>query len=188
MEGHATKVPATAEGGVDIAPAGLIHLTIAHSTMSESAPQQQQQPRPETHGSRTLTVNGSNASGAESASDSREGTPSSIGVLRLRGGPVRRNHVAWSSETIDNEGMGKKKSKSKSALVLADTVVCCIYHKPRKFDESSSESDSSGEDGESCCHGSSSSGQRTRPSGGGHAEEEASDSSSDGGAGDGSAR
>lgn len=83
------------------------------STMTESAPQQ---PRPETHGSRTLTVNptsGSpNASATESASDSREGTPSSVGVLRLRGGPVRRNHVAWSSETIDNEGMGKKKSKS----------------------------------------------------------------------------
>ncbi|EJT45453.1 hypothetical protein A1Q2_05499 [Trichosporon asahii var. asahii CBS 8904] len=77
--------------------------------MAESAPQQ---PHPDTHGSRTLTVNSSNVSGAESASDSREGTPSSIGVLRLRGGPVRRNHVAWSSETIDNEGMGKKKSKS----------------------------------------------------------------------------
>lgn len=84
------------------------------TAMTESTSQQR---RPETHGSRTLTVNpttdSANASATEEASDSREGTPSSVGVLRLRGGPVRRNHVAWSSETIDNEGMGKKKSKSK---------------------------------------------------------------------------
>lgn len=92
---------------------GSITIITTLTTMTESTAQQ---PRPETHGSRTLTVNTNSdtpeASAAESASDSREGTPSSVGVLRLRGGPIRRNHVAWSAETVDNEGMGKKKSKS----------------------------------------------------------------------------
>lgn len=40
--------------------------------------------------------------------------------------------VQWSDDVIDNEHMGKKKSKK-----------CCIYHKPRKFGEwSDSDSDS----------------------------------------------
>ncbi|KAI3617792.1 hypothetical protein CBS9595_003701 [Malassezia furfur] len=46
--------------------------------------------------------------------------------------------VVWTEDTIDNEGMGKKKSK-----------ICCIYHKPRAFDESSSESSDSDSDGSS---------------------------------------
>lgn len=42
--------------------------------------------------------------------------------------------VHWTEDTIDNEGMGKKKSK-----------ICCIYHKPRlnPDDTSSDESCSS---------------------------------------------
>ncbi|KAK0500114.1 phosphatase inhibitor-domain-containing protein [Armillaria luteobubalina] len=44
-----------------------------------------------------------------------------VGSLRLRG-------------ALDNEGCGKKKSK-----------ICCIYHKPRRFDESSDEDSSSDE-------------------------------------------
>jgi len=54
-----------------------------------------------------------------------------VGTLHLRGassGP----RVKWDEEVVDNEGMGKKKSK-----------ICCIYHKPREFDESSSSSDES---------------------------------------------
>ncbi|VDM03171.1 unnamed protein product [Schistocephalus solidus] len=44
-----------------------------------------------------------------------------------------RPHVIhWSPETIDNEFMGKKKSK-----------CCCIYEKPRNFDDPSSSSSSS---------------------------------------------
>lgn len=35
-----------------------------------------------------------------------------VGVLRLRGAPSRRPKVQFTEETIDNEGMGKKKSKS----------------------------------------------------------------------------
>lgn len=51
------------------------------------------------------------------------------GVLRLRGGPRSAPRVTWTEDIVDNEHLGKKKSK-----------ICCIYHKPRKFDESSDES------------------------------------------------
>jgi protein phosphatase 1 regulatory subunit 11 len=46
--------------------------------------------------------------------------------------------VEWQEGTVDNEHMGKKKSK-----------CCCIYVKPKKFGESSSE------DEDECdnCHG-----------------------------------
>ncbi|KAF7686341.1 E3 ubiquitin-protein ligase PPP1R11 [Silurus meridionalis] len=45
--------------------------------------------------------------------------------------------VEWSSDTVDNEHMGRRSSK-----------CCCIYEKPRQFGESSSESE--GEDEEGC--------------------------------------
>jgi hypothetical protein len=48
-------------------------------------------------------------------------------VLKLR---KPKKKVEWDATTVDNENMGKKKSK-----------CCCIYHKPRKFGESDSESD-----------------------------------------------
>ncbi|KAM8841721.1 E3 ubiquitin-protein ligase PPP1R11 [Spinachia spinachia] len=38
--------------------------------------------------------------------------------------------VEWSSDTVDNEHLGRRSSK-----------CCCIYEKPRQFGESSSESD-----------------------------------------------
>jgi protein phosphatase 1 regulatory subunit 11 len=38
-----------------------------------------------------------------------------VGVLKLRGGP-RRQRVMWTDETVDNEGMGRKKSKSTSKI------------------------------------------------------------------------
>ena len=41
-----------------------------------------------------------------------------------------RNNVKWEVGTIDNEEMGKRKSK-----------VCCIYNKPHTLDTSSSSSD-----------------------------------------------
>jgi len=47
---------------------------------------------------------------------------------------VRNRRITWGEEVVDNEGMGKKKSK-----------ICCIYHKPRAFDESSSSDSSSSE-------------------------------------------
>ncbi|KAK9369538.1 phosphatase inhibitor-domain-containing protein [Lipomyces kononenkoae] len=60
------------------------------------------------------------------------------GTLRLRGGPVSDRRVTWGDDVIDNEGMGKKKSK-----------ICCIFHKQRAFDESSSDESSSSDDGSS---------------------------------------
>ncbi len=42
--------------------------------------------------------------------------------------------VKFTEETVDNEGMDRKKSK-----------CCCIYHKPHTFDQSSDSSDSEGE-------------------------------------------
>ncbi|KAF3201454.1 hypothetical protein TWF106_001559 [Orbilia oligospora] len=55
------------------------------------------------------------------------------GVLRLRGAHAGRRRVTWTEEVVDNEGLGRKKTK-----------ICCIYNKPREFGESSSEeSDSS---------------------------------------------
>lgn len=48
--------------------------------------------------------------------------------------PKPDRKVQWSTETVDNEHMNKKKSK-----------CCCIYEKPRKFGESSSEEDSDDE-------------------------------------------
>ncbi|KAH9001664.1 phosphatase inhibitor-domain-containing protein [Lactarius akahatsu] len=63
--------------------------------------------------------------------------PAPAGTLHLRGGPHNRPHVVWGEDVVDNEGLGRKKSK-----------ICCIYHRPRRFDESSDE-DSSGTESES---------------------------------------
>lgn len=53
--------------------------------------------------------------------------------------PKTEKKVQWTEKTVDNEHMGKKKSK-----------CCCIYVKPKEFGESSSESES-----DECenCHG-----------------------------------
>lgn len=40
------------------------------------------------------------------------------------------SRVRWREDTVDNEGMNKKKSK-----------CCCVYQKPLQFGESSSETD-----------------------------------------------
>jgi protein phosphatase 1 regulatory subunit 11 len=75
-------------------------------------PPRQQQRQPES-GSRTLTQTANPARGA--GGDTNNGEPSEpVGVLKLRGGPSRRQRVVWSEGTVDNEGMGKKKSKSAS--------------------------------------------------------------------------
>lgn len=85
----------------------------------------------------------------------------SIGALRLRGGPRRtRQRVAWNVDVVDNEGAGKKKSKSMcnglslkcgKLMIYFNPSVCCIYHKPKRFDESSDE-DSSDSDSDSDHH------------------------------------
>ncbi|XP_023419327.1 E3 ubiquitin-protein ligase PPP1R11 isoform X1 [Cavia porcellus] len=47
--------------------------------------------------------------------------------------------VEWTSDTVDNEHMGRRSSK-----------CCCIYEKPRAFGESSTESEEEEEEG--CGH------------------------------------
>ncbi|KAH7926079.1 hypothetical protein BV22DRAFT_1009885 [Leucogyrophana mollusca] len=92
-------------------------------------------------GSRTLTLQDSQPRPED---DAGPGEASTVGTLRLRGGPRRaRQRVAWGEDVIDNEGCGKKKSK-----------ICCIYHKPKRFDESSSEesSDPDSDSDSSCNH------------------------------------
>lgn len=89
-------------------------------------------------------------------SSSAEETPRT--VLRWEPEPVRQSQVTWSEDTIDNEHMDKRSSKSvyflasnytcpidecllfTLALVSAE---CCIFHKKREFGESSTESESS---------------------------------------------
>ncbi|KAG0706713.1 phosphatase inhibitor-domain-containing protein [Suillus ampliporus] len=92
-----------------------------------------------TDASRTITLHDSQPE--EEAG--RSGDSTVVGTLRLRGEPRRtRQRVAWDEDVIDNEGCGKKKSK-----------ICCIYHKPRRFDESSEE-ESSESDSDSDCQNS----------------------------------
>ncbi|RXK37049.1 hypothetical protein M231_05637 [Tremella mesenterica] len=67
-------------------------------------------------------------------------TSTTVGVLKLRGAG-RKGKVVWSEGTVDNEHLGRKKSK-----------ICCIYHKPRAYDESSSESSESDCDSHSHPH------------------------------------
>jgi len=73
------------------------------------------------------------------------------GVLRLRGASSAsstRRRVQWTEEVVDNEFLGRKKTK-----------ICCIYHKPKEFgessDEDSSDSSSSGEESDNGGEGSS---------------------------------
>lgn len=58
------------------------------------------------------------------------------GIIRLTGVSSERR-VRFDETAIDNEGMGRRKSK-----------ICCIYHKPREYDESSSNDTDSSSDSE----------------------------------------
>jgi len=51
--------------------------------------------------------------------------------LKLKNKKTSKKKIQWTEDTIDNEGLGKKKSK-----------CCCQYTKPRaNLDDSSSESE-----------------------------------------------
>lgn len=66
-------------------------------------------------GSRTITLRDDQPreEGDEDEShDEGDDNRYTVGVLRLRGGPSTRGRVQWAEDTVDNEGMGKKKSKS----------------------------------------------------------------------------
>lgn len=83
-------------------------------------------------GSRTITLLDSQPH--EEGDDNANGEEA--GSLNLVGGGRSRPRVVWSEDVVDNEGTGRKSSK-----------ICCIYHKPRKFDESSSEESSDSDSG-----------------------------------------
>lgn len=75
-------------------------------------------------------------------------------VLRLHK-PKNDKKVQWDEAVVDNEDMGKKKSKCKYTfptysfvLYTLPVVGCCIYEKPRGVGESDSEPDDDGD----CCH------------------------------------
>ncbi|KAI0955581.1 hypothetical protein AcV7_006208 [Taiwanofungus camphoratus] len=91
-------------------------------------------------GSRTITVH-DNQPGEGVTHDGTSGESLAVGTLRLRAAPRSRQRVVWRDDVVDNEGAGKKSSK-----------ICCIYHKPKKFDESSSEESSDSDSDSSCSH------------------------------------
>jgi len=97
--------------------------------MSYLATRQRPSASAPTDGSRTITLRDDQPREDGSGPDG-EGADQ-IGALHLRGATRVRPRVVWRDDVVDNEGAGKKKSK-----------ICCIYHKPKKFDESSSEEDS----------------------------------------------
>ena len=76
-------------------------------------------------GSRTLTLDPTESSlDADSSSDAPEAGPSTAGVLRLRGATSRQTRVQWDEEVVDNEGLGRKSSKSMSCLQLVFGLLC----------------------------------------------------------------
>ena len=82
-------------------------------------------------GSRTITILDSNPREDSSGEDHPSG-PSSVALLRLRGGPRRtRQRVAWDEDVVDNEGAGKKKSKSLFAIsqkYIITHLICLFFH------------------------------------------------------------
>lgn len=117
-----------------------------------------------TEGARSQTL-------LETAPNLSHHTPILTGTLRLRAVPAESRHIRWSEDVIDNEGLGRKKSKRNVPLLLLpqrkhpppidlfrraalvggiwslllttySRLVCCIYHKTREAGESSSEDDS----------------------------------------------
>lgn len=47
-------------------------------------------------------------------------TPTLTGTLRLRAVPPESRHIRWSEDVIDNEGLGRKKSKRNVPLLLPE--------------------------------------------------------------------
>ena len=55
---------------------------------------------------------GSHVTVAEQGDVSAQTNSAPTGTLRLRGGPRDRPRVVWDEDVVDNEGLGRKKSKS----------------------------------------------------------------------------
>lgn len=72
--------------------------------------------------------------------------------VEAEGSGRTRRRIQWAEDVVDNEGMGKKKSKGTFSVrgflergMLTSGEVCCIYHAPKGIDESSDESSSDGD-------------------------------------------
>ena len=48
--------------------------------------------------------------------------------------------MSWTEDTVDNEGMNKKRSNRTFALI----IVCCIYHRPGEESSDTCTSDDEG--------------------------------------------
>ncbi|GES97039.1 hypothetical protein RCL_jg5106.t1 [Rhizophagus clarus] len=100
--------------------------------------------RPETYGSRTMTIHPEEFTeevGPVSSEEENDLSTQPVGTLKLRGdgsGQSSNRKVKWDDTVVDNEGLGRKKLK-----------ICCIYHKPRAFGESSDEDSSSSDSDDS---------------------------------------
>ena len=112
-----------------------MHRTATAARPSTSAPGD---------GSRTITITNdpTKEEGHDDNHDQSDGAGPSVPTLRLRAARTRGGpRVTWNEDVVDNEGMGKKKSK-----------ICCIFHPTREFGESS-DSDSDSESDDSSCDG-----------------------------------
>jgi len=85
--------------------------TITYSIMS-LVPQSGPSSSMSREGSRTALI-------VQNTTEQRDAAPPELtagrpppGTLRLRGGPRASPHVAWDEDVVDNEGLGRKKSKS----------------------------------------------------------------------------
>lgn len=78
-------------------------------------------------GSRTITVQDNQPREEESQSEAES---SAVGTLRLRGAPRNRPRVVWREDVVDNEGAGKKKSKSAYRATLPHMVRPDTFCRP----------------------------------------------------------
>jgi hypothetical protein len=74
----------------------------------------------------------------ESDTESEDEEPNEKGE-KSKPKKLDRKQVSWTQETVDNEHLGKKKSK-----------CCCVYVKPKKFGESDTESEDEEDDCKNC--------------------------------------
>ena len=72
----------------------------------------------------TVVQPAAEAAAGEGGGAGEEAPPKQL-TLKLR---ARRRRVRWADDVVDNEDLGRKRSK-----------CCCQYHRPRAFDESSDE-------------------------------------------------
>lgn len=86
-------------------------------------------------GSRTITVH-DNQPGEGGTHDGTSGESLAVGTLRLRAAPRSRQRVVWRDDVVDNEGAGKKSSKSMCILVsllmhTAHTICLSLLYIPQ---------------------------------------------------------